>query len=367
MTMSDHLPTFRSVMRGWDPTQVEATLSELTAALDAARREAADRTVELSKVQSAHADLARRLEATTARVGELEETQRTAADTTPNYQDLGERIGKILHLADQEAADLRAGAQAEAQDHRDSAAAAAAAARAEADRYVEDARTRADADAARVLEEARRRADALLDDADRSALARAEEAEALYESQRAKVSAAAADFETTLAARRDKAAEEFSAQLSTHEQSLAEIQARAAALQSESETAHAEARSTADATLEAARSEAASLVQAAREQADRIRHDSERELAAATARRDSINSQLANVRQMLATLGGAALAQQVVPEPAPSAPAAPTGEDRPATAVDDGRDGPLDDELELEDAQDGDVEVRDADAPASAR
>ena len=32
--------------------------------------------------------------------------------------------------------------------------------------------------------------------------------------------------------------------------------------------------------------------------------DSERELAAATQRRDSINAQLANVRQMLATLSG---------------------------------------------------------------
>ena len=37
----------------------------------------------------------------------------------------------------------------------------------------------------------------------------------------------------------------------------------------------------------------------------RVRADSERELAAATQRRDSINAQLANVRQMLATLTGA--------------------------------------------------------------
>ena len=40
--------------------------------------------------------------------------------------------------------------------------------------------------------------------------------------------------------------------------------------------------------------------------AERIRADTERELAAATQRRDSINSQLANVRQMLATLTGTA-------------------------------------------------------------
>ena len=51
---------------------------------------------------------------------------------------------------------------------------------------------------------------------------------------------------------------------------------------------------------------AASIVSDAKSLAGRVRADSERELAAATQRRDSINVQLANVRQMLATLTGAA-------------------------------------------------------------
>jgi hypothetical protein len=38
--------------------------------------------------------------------------------------------------------------------------------------------------------------------------------------------------------------------------------------------------------------------------AAKVRADSDRELSAATQRRDSINAQLANVRQMLATLTG---------------------------------------------------------------
>jgi hypothetical protein len=42
------------------------------------------------------------------------------------------------------------------------------------------------------------------------------------------------------------------------------------------------------------------------ERADRIRAESDRELAAATQRRDAINAQLTNVRQMLATLSGTA-------------------------------------------------------------
>jgi len=79
--------------------------------------------------------------------------------------------------------------------------------------------------------------------------------------------------------------------------------------------------------LDAARVEAAALVSSAKEQAQRIRRDSERELAAATARRDSITAQLSNVRNMLATLGGGAavglsaedehpaLAKDAAPEP----------------------------------------------------
>jgi hypothetical protein len=44
----------------------------------------------------------------------------------------------------------------------------------------------------------------------------------------------------------------------------------------------------------------------ARERAERIRVESERELTAASHRRDSINTQLADVRRMLATLSGSA-------------------------------------------------------------
>ena len=60
--------------------------------------------------------------------------------------------------------------------------------------------------------------------------------------------------------------------------------------------------------VEEAERQAASIVGEARAQVARIRADSDRELAAASQRRDSINAQLTNVRQMLATLtGGVAL------------------------------------------------------------
>ncbi len=307
--MSTNPPTFRTILRGFDPAQVEAALGEMSTALETARREAADRTVELAKAQAVQRQVSERLDSMRARIHELEEAQRTAS--SPTYRDLGERIASILTLADEEAAEVRGVATLDAQKHRDESATAAAAVRAESDRYAEEVRTKAEAEAARVVEDAKKSADAMLDHADRESAARREEAEALFESQRAKAASAAADFETTLAERRDRAAAEFAALLAGHEQTLSSVQTQAEQLARESQTAHQEARTAANATLETANEEAALMVQQAREQADRIRRDSERELAAATARRDSINAQLTNVRQMLATLGGPALAQQV--------------------------------------------------------
>ena len=101
--------------------------------------------------------------------------------------------------------------------------------------------------------------------------------------------------------------------------------------------------------VRAARPEAAALVASAKEQAERVRRDSERELSAATARRDSITAQLSNVRNMLATLGGPAAvtaldaaadadapAEQAPAEDAEQAPAAESVDTSEATAEADG-------------------------------
>ncbi|MGW5235128.1 cellulose-binding protein, partial [Streptomyces nodosus] len=62
-----------------------------------------------------------------------------------------------------------------------------------------------------------------------------------------------------------------------------------------------------------AQRQAEDIVADANAKADRIRSESERELAALTNRRDSINAQLTNVREMLATLTGAAVAAASAP------------------------------------------------------
>lgn len=108
----------------------------------------------------------------------------------------------------------------------------------------------------------------------------------------------------------------------------------------DAEATRAQAAKESGRLAEDARESAAQIVSEAKATAERIRSDSERELAAATQRRDSINSQLANVRQMLATLTG-------------TAPFSLTGlADAPDAAWDDHADGGADQGGDSESAPD---------------
>lgn len=51
-------PEFPTVFRGYDPAQVDQHVASLQAALEAAQREVAHVTVELTKTQQAHTSLA---------------------------------------------------------------------------------------------------------------------------------------------------------------------------------------------------------------------------------------------------------------------------------------------------------------------
>jgi len=303
--MTDSSAHFRSVLRGYDPAQVDQHVHELAQAATVAQQEAAERTIEVSKLEAAHAQLQGELERQAQRARDVAEAQLKAA--APTYAGLGERIGSILTLADKEADEMRTRAQADAAHHHALADESALATRQTADDYATETRSTVDSEVARILEEAKRHADSLLDDADRQAMARLEEAEAVYERARAKSAAAAVDFETTLAARRETSALELLAEISAAEHQLAAVQARSEEIRNESERTQHEAASRSAQQLEQATAQALTLVAEAKAKAERIRGDSERELAAATQRRDSINAQLTNVRQMLATLGGVAI------------------------------------------------------------
>jgi cell division septum initiation protein DivIVA len=332
--MNESNTQFRSVLRGYDTAQVDQRVHDLTQAAEAAQREAGELSIQVSKLEAAQRQLRSDIEGHVARTHALEEAQKRV--TAPTYIDLGQRIGSILMLADEEGNELRTRAQADAETHLALADESARGTRESADGYAMETRNATDAEAARVLEDARRRADSILDDADRQAAARREEAEAVYERARAKSAAAAADFETTLAARRETSAKEFAAQVAVAEQQLAAIQQRSEQTHHDSEQAQQEAASKSTNQLEHAISQAQALVAEAKTKAERIRDDSERVLAAATQRRDSINAQLTNVRQMLATLSGGGMAnpsEPAEPERAEPEQAAPATEQRDPLAA----------------------------------
>jgi len=315
--MTDTNAHFRSVLRGYDPAQVDQHVYELAKAAQAARQEAAERTIQVSKLEATHGQLRKEVERHVQRARVLEEEQMKAS--APTYATLGERIGAILTMADEEAGEMRARAQADAASHHALADESAIATRQDADRYATEMRSSAEAEAAMFMEEAKRQADSVLDDADRQAMARREEAEAVYERARAKSATAAVDFETTLAARRDSSALEFAAEVSAAEQQLVTVRLQAEQTHLESEQAQQEAATRSAQQLEQAMTHAHALVSEAKTKAERIRGDSERELAAATQRRDSINAQLSNVRQMLSALGGVTIANPLESTDAPAA------------------------------------------------
>ena len=293
--MSDNATnTFRTVMRGYEPSEVDRYIAQLTTAMESANHRVEELGAEVSRL-SAEAEETRNRPVAVAK---------PAPPTKATFADLGERIGRILALAEEEADEIRTAAVAETRRRMAELDSTSAATKAEADRYAEEIRTNADQEAARIVEDAKRAADQLLDDADRQALARRREAEAVYEEQRAKAAKAAADFEQTLADRRDKAEKSFQERTAIAESQLAEVQERVAQVRTEGDQAAAEAARRATQLTAESEQKAQQIVADAMARAERIRAESERELAAAVQRRDSINAQLTNVRQMLATLSG---------------------------------------------------------------
>lgn len=295
---------FRTSFRGYEPADVDPLLAKLRQDVAAATAEVGTAQVETRKLIAANEELTRDADELQSRIAGLE--YEVSHRPAPNFIELGENIGLMLTLAEEEAEARRSAAEANAAKTRSEADAEATKMRAGADTYAADVRSKADTDAAVILENARREGDDILDFADRESQARREEAEALYERQRAESTTAAADFERTLAQRREDVAEAFSLQMEEHDRVLAESLTRRDEAETESKRLLDEALHQSRSLVESAKAETDQLLTYARTQADRVKTESARELAAATARRDSITSQLANVRQMLGTLGGGA-------------------------------------------------------------
>jgi cell division septum initiation protein DivIVA len=261
--MSEH-PEFRTVLRGYDPEQVRATVDELHTSVVTARRLAADRTIELTKMQDHLHQVQRQLDEATARVTELQARPASA----PSASDVGTRIGSILALANEEAEELRSAGREEAQRRIDEADAAVAAMRAAGERDAEQLRSTARAEADRLVTEARRQAADVAAAAARDAEASRAEAQAIVERHQAQADALAA----------------FRAQLDKHAEGLRQAMVRVEQL---------------------AQEETALVQRQAKENTERIQRDTENQLAAVDTRRQSITAQLDTVGTVLAELGRA--------------------------------------------------------------
>jgi cell division septum initiation protein DivIVA len=256
--MSSPTSSFKTVLRGYDPSEVDAHIATLKEHQKGLRQQIADVEEQL------------------------------AAVTEPNFAHLGERVGQILTLAEQEAAALRKKTSKEVETQRTNAADGvrrlrkeaeeyAVATRAEADEYALTARTEADeysrvtrtaadTEAARILQEA------------------TDQAAGVTEAAQAELDRIVAEHERTV---RD------------NEEDLARRRAKAEAERAETERLDRE-------RADAANREATAIVAEAQEKAERIRLDAEREVAEIERRSESINAQLANVRRALAHLTGEA-------------------------------------------------------------
>src|SRR4051812_9725537 len=151
-------------MRGYDPAEVDRRLDELTSAVTS---------------------LTQQRDGLATRVQELHDAASGAAEP-PGFDHLGARVGQILSLADEEATELRERARTEAEAHTTEVHATSAQTREEADQYATRIRSEAESQASRIEQEARKAADDHRDGAERDASVRLQEAEAVYEEQRAR-------------------------------------------------------------------------------------------------------------------------------------------------------------------------------------
>ena len=110
--MTQQNPGFRTVMRGYEPSEVDRAVAELRKLVEQARSQSADSLVAETKLHSQVAQLEEQASSYRTRIAALEQEQREVV--APSYADLGARIGKMLKLAEDEAAELRSKAKAEA-------------------------------------------------------------------------------------------------------------------------------------------------------------------------------------------------------------------------------------------------------------
>jgi cell division septum initiation protein DivIVA len=304
---------FDIVLRGYERKQVDQYLARISAD----RRAAAQRIGALERrVEELHV--------------EFQDAQGQGGEAEPSYAGLGARVEKILRLAEEEAQDLRAEALGLAEQAGKAAETTAAQVRAQAEQDGRAHREQTRQEAAKLLEGARKEAAQVRAEAANEAAAKRDEAEGVLETANAKAAQAAAEFEVSLARRRDHVERDFASRQEAAERHLTQTSEQADQLRLQAQQLRDEAERRSRQLLETAQRQAEDITTEARAKTERARREAGRELATLTHRRDSINAQLSNVREMLATLTGAAVSGA---GPAKVAAVAKPGGPAPTSAV----------------------------------
>ncbi|MDQ6875754.1 MAG: DivIVA domain-containing protein [Actinomycetota bacterium] len=283
------LPSFDVARRGYDRGQVDEYLDRLEQSLAVAH----------SHRDAAQADRNTAVQRVAALEQQLSEARRKLTEgERPTYASLGARVEQMLRLAEEEAEQIRHAAVA----HTNGA-------RAQAETLFEQAQLRA-AQAERDFEEAL---------AERRRQAEEEGAE-----HRVQVEKRLQAAEARIAAAESVAQQRISGAQAEAERLVGEATARAERLRHDAEQ-HAAAlvqaaRHDGERLLVEARGEAEGIVTEARAQAERRRRENDVEIADLLRRRDSINEQLAALREVLGALPVRPLA-----EPTDNHPTVPTG------------------------------------------
>ncbi len=285
MTMNPNAPSFDTAMRGYDRTAVDAKVSALTAERAAYERRAAELQREIAKMNGA--------------------TGRAEQDA-PYYVTLARQLEGILRSADDDARRMTGDAVAQGKQQRDMAEAAADAMRQRMNEEAGNAEAAAREAQSQMIAQAQQEAQMIRAQGDDKAARIAGGAGEVVEAARAHGAQLATDTETRMTTQREQFERDVVARQETAERRLSETAQLAAQMKAESTQMTEDSQRAAHALIEAARAAARELVEETASRAERLQQEAEREVAALTHRRDSIQAQLSTVRETLASLSGSA-------------------------------------------------------------
>ncbi|MBA3744782.1 cellulose-binding protein [Sporichthya sp.] len=274
-------------MRGYDRAAVDAKVAALTDERVAYERRAAELEREMTRMKQSLAN----------------------GESAPYYITLSRKLENILRDADEDSQRTKSDAEIAGQRERERAMSVGedlmARTKDETDRRETETRAQIEG----MIGSARSEAERVRQESTDKAAQLVASTSDVVEKARIKGAQIATEVETKLTAQREQFERDTVSRQETAERRLAETAQMAEQMKAEAARMTEDSQRAAKALIEAARAAATELITETTSRAERLQQDAERELAALTHRRDSINAQLSTVRETLSSLSGGALAK----------------------------------------------------------